>query len=74
MTGARDHEPVHISDLFDSSRAGPAERGKLCEVSNCSHVAFVSVRVGRRRRQLCLTHYEVLSHGFSGNGSHERTA
>ena len=74
MTGARNHEQVHISDLFDGSRPGPAGRGKLCEVSNCSHIAFVSVRIGRRRRQLCLTHYEVLSRGFSGNTTQERTA
>jgi hypothetical protein len=74
MTGARNNDPVRIEDFFKGSKPTPAERGKLCDVSNCSQIAFVSLRVARRRRQLCLTHYEVLSHNFSGNNERKRPA
>ena len=74
MTGPENDEQVRIEDFFKGSTPKAAERGKLCDVSNCSHIAFVSVRVARKRRQLCLTHYEVLSHCFSGSSGQERTA
>jgi hypothetical protein len=64
MTGPRNNEPVRIADFFKDSRPRGADRGRLCDVANCSHIAFVSVRVSGNRRQLCLTHYEVLSHIF----------
>jgi len=74
MTGPRSIEPVQIDDFFRGPRPRAAERGKLCEVSNCSHIAFVSLTVARKQRQLCLTHYEVLSQGFSESSGQERTA
>jgi hypothetical protein len=59
------HQPV-------GARA--AGRGRLCEVLDCCQIAFVSVKVARKRRQLCLTHYEELSQGFSGNSGRKQTA
>lgn len=64
MTRADGNEPVRLRDLFKESWPRAASKGRLCEVTNCTQLAFVSVRVARKRRQLCLSHYEVLTNSF----------
>jgi hypothetical protein len=73
MRKADDHETIRLEDFFRETRPIAARGDSLCEVANCTHIAFVSLRVSGRRRQLCLSHYEVLSFAF-GKSRQERTA
>jgi hypothetical protein len=64
MRKADDHGPIRVSDFFKHARPKAALKGRLCEVGECSQLAFVSLRVAGNRRQVCLTHYEMLHYGF----------
>lgn len=64
LTRADRNQPVRLQDFFKESRPRAASKGKLCEVANCPQLAFVSVRIAGKRRQVCLSHYEVLMRSF----------
>ena len=64
MTKADEHETIRLEDFFRGTRPKAARGDSLCEVANCTHIAFVSLRVSGHRRQMCLSHYEVLSFAF----------
>ena len=64
MNRADGHETIRLEDFFRQARPLAARGDCLCEVANCTHIAFVSLRVSGQRRQLCLSHYEVLSNAF----------
>jgi len=66
--------PIRLADFFSGAAPRAVSRGGLCEVSHCSHLAFVSIRITRQRRQLCLSHYEALSHAFGRDRIEQRPA
>ena len=68
------HEPVQLQDFFKAMGPNAGERGTVCDVRDCTHVAFISVRVATGQRRLCLTHYEVLSRLFGKDSNRQRSA
>jgi hypothetical protein len=71
---AMNTSPIRLADLFRGVSPRAATQGGLCEISNCTHLAFVSIRVEKQRRQLCLSHYEGLSQTFGRHRADRRSA